>query len=74
MLQCTGKTCVPPSGHYQSPANLAKLIRDSHKKYGPLPPKTVYTIPWECLCVDLICPCTLSSLNDMDGCDRPLFN
>jgi hypothetical protein len=28
-------------------------------KYGHLPPKTVYTIPWECLCVDLIGPYTL---------------
>jgi hypothetical protein len=26
------------------------------QKYGHLPPKTVYTIPWECLCVDLIGP------------------
>jgi hypothetical protein len=29
------------------------------QKYGHLPPKTVYTIPWECLCVDLIGPYTL---------------
>ncbi len=29
------------------------------QKYGPLPPKTVYTISWECLCVDLIGPYTL---------------
>jgi hypothetical protein len=29
------------------------------RKYGHLPPKTVYTIPWECLCVDLIGPYTL---------------
>jgi hypothetical protein len=34
MLQCTGKVCVPPSSHYQSPANLAKLIRDGHKNMG----------------------------------------
>ncbi len=26
------------------------------QKYGYLPPKTVYTIPWECLCVDFIGP------------------
>jgi hypothetical protein len=32
--------------------------RQSHK-YGHLPPKTVYTIPWECFCVDLIGPYTL---------------
>ncbi len=29
------------------------------QRYGHLPPKTVYTIPWECLCVDLIGPYTL---------------
>jgi hypothetical protein len=29
------------------------------QKYGHLPPKTVYTIPWECSLVDLIGPCTL---------------
>ncbi len=28
------------------------------RKYGHLPPKTVYTIPWECLCVDHIGPYT----------------
>jgi hypothetical protein len=29
------------------------------QKYGHLPPKTVTTNPWECLCVDLIGPYTL---------------
>jgi hypothetical protein len=29
------------------------------QKYGHLLPKTVYTIPWECLSVDLIGPYTL---------------
>jgi hypothetical protein len=33
-------------------------------KYGHLPPKTVYTIPWECLCVDLIGPYTLKGKDD----------
>ncbi len=28
-------------------------------KYGHLPPKTVISTPWECLCVDLIGPYTL---------------
>jgi hypothetical protein len=28
------------------------------QKYRHFPPKTVYTIPWECLCVDLIGPYT----------------
>jgi hypothetical protein len=27
--------------------------------YGHLPPKTIITNPWECLCVNLICPYTL---------------
>ncbi len=34
-------------------------------KYGHLPPKTVYTIPWECLCVDLIFPYTLKGKDDL---------
>jgi hypothetical protein len=29
------------------------------RRYGHLPPKTVITNPWECLCVDLIGPYTL---------------
>jgi hypothetical protein len=29
------------------------------QKNGHFPPKTIYTIPWECLCVDLIGPYTL---------------
>jgi hypothetical protein len=34
------------------------------QKYGHLPPKTVYTIPRECLCVDLIGPYTLKGKDD----------
>jgi hypothetical protein len=34
------------------------------QKYGHLPPKTVHTIPWECLCVDLISPYTLKGKDD----------
>jgi hypothetical protein len=37
--------------------------RWSHK-YGHLPPKTVITKPWECLCVDLIGPYTLNKGKD----------
>ncbi len=33
------------------------------QKYGHHPPKTLYTIPWECLCVDLIGPYTFNSLS-----------
>jgi hypothetical protein len=35
------------------------------QKYGHLPPKTVYTIPWECLCVDLIGPYTLKGKDNL---------
>jgi hypothetical protein len=35
------------------------------QKYGHLPPKTVYRIPWECLCVDLIGPHTLKGKDDL---------
>jgi hypothetical protein len=34
-------------------------------KYGHLPPKTVYSIPWECLCVDLIGPYTLKGKDNL---------
>jgi hypothetical protein len=33
-------------------------------KYGHLPPKTIKTVTWRALCVDLICPYTLK---DKDG-------
>jgi hypothetical protein len=35
------------------------------QKYGHLPPKTVYTIPWECLRVDLIGPYTLKGKDNL---------
>jgi hypothetical protein len=35
------------------------------EKYGHLPPKTIYTILWECLCVDLIGPCTLKGKDNL---------
>jgi hypothetical protein len=44
------------------------------QKYGHLPPKTVITNPWECLCVDLIGPYTLNSLPAMVLCEGPLLN
>jgi hypothetical protein len=31
-----------------------QINKSRSHKYGHLPPKTVYTIPWECLCVNLI--------------------
>jgi hypothetical protein len=38
--------------------------RWSHR-YGHLPPKTVLTNPWECLCVDLIGPYTLKGKDNL---------
>ncbi len=35
------------------------------QKYGHLPSKTVYTIPWECICVDLIGPYTLKGKDNL---------
>ncbi len=35
------------------------------QKYGHLPPKTVVTIPWECLCFDLIGPYTLKGKDNL---------
>jgi hypothetical protein len=35
------------------------------QKYGHLPPNTVYTIPWECLCVDLIGLYTLKGKDNL---------
>jgi hypothetical protein len=35
------------------------------QKYGHLSPKTVHTIPWECLCVALIGPYTLKGKDNL---------
>ncbi len=35
------------------------------RKYGHLPPKTVITHPWECLCVNLIGPYTLKGKDNL---------
>ncbi len=35
------------------------------RKYGHLPPKTVITYPWECLCIDLISPYTLKGKDNL---------
>ena len=52
---------------YHHHADHAKSIRDGHKsrRYGHLPPKTVITNPWECLCVDLIGPYTLKGKDNL---------
>jgi hypothetical protein len=36
-----------------------QINKRQSQKYGHLPPMTVHTNPWECLCVDLIGPYTL---------------
>ncbi len=42
-------------------------------KYGHLPPKTVVTVPWRGLCVDLIGPYTLNRNTTMGTYMRHLF-
>jgi hypothetical protein len=42
-----------------------QINKRQSQKYGHLPPKTVYTIPWECLCVDLIGPYTLKGRDNL---------
>jgi hypothetical protein len=44
--------------------SLTKSCR-SYRKYGHLPPKTIITNPWECLCVDLIGPYTLKGEDNL---------
>ncbi len=44
---------------------LCQVNKRRSQKYGHLPPKTVYTIPWECLCVDLIGPYTLKGKDNL---------
>ncbi len=36
-----------------------QIDKSQNLKYGHLPPETVITNPWECVCVDLIGPFTL---------------
>jgi hypothetical protein len=51
--------------------SLTKSCRSCHinkrrpRKYGHLPPKTVISNPWECLCVDLIGPYTLKGKDNL---------
>jgi hypothetical protein len=64
-LEVTMNTAMYWKGMRTTIQSLTKSCRSCQinkrcsQKYGHLPPKTVYTIPWECLCVDLIGPCTL---------------
>ncbi len=45
-----------------------QINKRQSRKYGHLPPKTVIIKPWECLCVDLIGPYTLTG-NDNSQID-----
>jgi hypothetical protein len=51
--------------------SLSKLCRSCQvnkrrsRRYGHLPPKTVITNPWECLCVNLIGPYTLKGKDNL---------
>jgi hypothetical protein len=42
-----------------------QINKRQSQKYGHLPPKTVYTIPWERLCVDLIGLYTLKGKDNL---------
>ncbi len=42
-----------------------QINKGRSRKYGHLPPKTVITNPWECLCVDLIGPYTLKGKDNL---------
>ena len=35
-------------------------FKKKRKRYGKLPPKQVDLIPWECVCVDLVGPYTVT--------------
>ncbi len=72
-LQHPGHTCLEETinaamywkGMRTTIRSLTKSCRSCQinkrrsQKYGHLPPKTVYKIPWECLCINLIGPYTL---------------
>ncbi len=79
-LQHPGHTCLEETmntamywkGMRTTIRSLTKSCKSCHvnnnrrlQKYGHLPPKTVYKIPWECLCVDLISPYTLKGKDNL---------
>jgi hypothetical protein len=47
------------------PCRSCQINKRRSQKYGHLPPKTVITYPWECLCVDLIGPYTLKGKDSL---------
>jgi hypothetical protein len=78
-LQHPGHTCLKETmkaakywkGMHATNWSLTKSCRSCQInkrqscKYGHLPPKTVITNPWECLCVHLIDPYTLKGKDDL---------
>ncbi len=78
-LQHSGHTCLKETmnaamywkGMCTTIRSITKSCRSCQinkrrsQKYGHLPPKTVYTIHWKCLCVDLIGPYTLKGKDDL---------
>jgi hypothetical protein len=78
-LQHPGHTCLEETmnvamywkGMRTTIRSLTKSCRSCQvnkrrsQKYGHLPPNTIYTIPWECLCVHLIGPYTLKGKDNL---------
>ncbi len=65
MLRCTRKGMCTTIRSLTKSCKSCQVNKIWSQKYGHLPPKTVYTIPWECLCVDLIEPYTLKGKNNL---------
>jgi hypothetical protein len=70
-LKKTMNTAMYWKGMHTTIRSLSKSCRSCQinqrwlQKYGHLPPKTIYTIPWECLCVDLIGPYTFKGKDNL---------
>jgi hypothetical protein len=70
-LEETMNTAMYRKGMHTTIRSLTKSCKSCQvnkrrsQKYGHLPPKTVYTIPWECFCVDLISPYTLKGKDNL---------
>jgi hypothetical protein len=77
-LQHPGHTCLKEmtnaSMYWKGMTTIRSLTKSCRscqvnkrrsRQYGLLPPKTVYTIPWECLSVNLIDPYTLKRKDNL---------
>ena len=45
-------------------------VKQERKKHGKIPPKTITMIPQETVCIDLVCPYTIT---DKLGTDKTLY-